>query len=73
MKNLNEREKTREEIKIVNERNRINLEEIMNLFDLIKKIEAEGNGKEEEEKDETILDTHLSLKTYRFKLKVKEI
>ena len=38
MKNLNEREKTREEIKIVNERNRIKLEEIYNLFDLIKKI-----------------------------------
>lgn len=38
MKNLNEREKTREEIKIINERNRINLEEIYNLFDLIKKI-----------------------------------
>jgi hypothetical protein len=38
MKNLNEREKTREEIKIINERNRINLEEIYNLFDLVKKI-----------------------------------
>lgn len=45
MKNLNEREKTREEIKIINERNKINLEEIYNLFDLIKKIEAENEGR----------------------------
>jgi hypothetical protein len=42
MKNLSEREKNKEEIKIINERNKINLEEIMNLYDLIKKIEENG-------------------------------
>lgn len=42
MRNLSEREKTKEEIRIINERNRINVEEIMNLYDLIKQIQQNG-------------------------------
>ena len=43
MRNLSEREKTREEIRIINERNRINFEEIMNLYDLMKQIQQRGD------------------------------
>lgn len=42
MRNLSEREKTKEEIRIINERNRINFEEIMNLGGLIKQIQETG-------------------------------
>lgn len=75
MRNLSEREKTKDEIKIINERNRIHFEEIMNLYDLIKQIQEKGECYNEgkEEREDNMLDTHLSLKTLRFKTKVKEI
>lgn len=75
MRNLSEREKTKEEIRIINERNRINFEEIMNLYDLIKQIQQNGGcyNEDREEREDNLLDTHLSMKTLRFKTKVKEI
>lgn len=75
MRNLSERERTKEEIRIINERNRINFEEIMDLYDLIKQIQEKGEcpSEEREEREDNLLDTHLSMKTLRFKTKVKEI
>ncbi len=51
MRNLSEREKTKEEIRIINERNRINFEEIMDLYDLIKQIQEKGDCSNEDREE----------------------